>query len=405
MKLRAVVLLLVLLLPLPAEASKRFTVIVLPFVGKGEGELGAVLAEALRFGLKKVRALSMVEPGPIEQALEQEGLKEEDLFNQKAWLRLGRVLKADLIVGGTFLREGKGLRLEIRLFDFRTGGEPFPLEPIEGPFEPFPLLGKVAEALVKHLKLPLSPSEERRLIQAFREPTPSLQAYALYEKGRRSSTLRTREGYEGAVELYQRALELDENFTLARYELGLAFLGVGNRWRAAGEFRKALQLDPEFAEAHVGMGDARASLGQYDEAIAEYQKALKIDPDNPRVHYGLGRIYYNEKGLYHEAVAEYQKAVGLDPGFIDAHLALGELYEEKGLYQEAVARYRQAVELEPNHPGAHYGLALALEKIDKGQAIQAWERYIQLASELQSEKDWVDIAKKHLKKLKEETRH
>jgi tetratricopeptide (TPR) repeat protein len=89
----------------------------------------------------------------------------------------------------------------------------------------------------------------------------------------------------------------------------------------------------------------------------------------------------------------------MDPKLLDAHLSLGELYEEKGLYQEAVARYNHVLSLEPRHPGATYGLALAYEKVDVKKAVEQWEQYIELASSLPSEKDWVDIARKHLAKL------
>jgi hypothetical protein len=40
--------------------------------------------------------------------------------------------------------------------------------------------------------------------------------------------------------------------------------------------------------------------------------------------------------------------------------------------------------------------------VDTTKAIEQWERYIELASALPSEKDWVDIAKKHLSTLQRE---
>jgi hypothetical protein len=40
--------------------------------------------------------------------------------------------------------------------------------------------------------------------------------------------------------------------------------------------------------------------------------------------------------------------------------------------------------------------------VDSKEAIEQWERYIELASTLASEKEWVDIAKKHLNKLRRE---
>jgi len=58
--------------------------------------------------------------------------------------------------------------------------------------------------------------------------------------------------------------------------------------------------------------------------------------------------------------------------------------------------------MDSRHPGASYGLALAYEKVDPKKAIEQWENYIELASTLPSEKDWVDIARKHLNKLRRE---
>ncbi|HEY7675663.1 MAG TPA: tetratricopeptide repeat protein [Candidatus Methylomirabilis sp.] len=101
-------------------------------------------------------------------------------------------------------------------------------------------------------------------------------------------------------------------------------------------------------------------------------------------------------------MAEYNRAIQLDPTLLEAHLALGEVYEEKGLYQDAIARYNRVLEVDPKHPTAHYGLALAYEKVDRQKAMAMWERYIELATGLASEKDWLDIAKKHLKKLKDQ---
>ena len=116
-----------------------------------------------------------------------------------------------------------------------------------------------------------------------------------------------------------------------------------------------------------------------DGAIAAYQKALTYNAVNPRVYMSLGKIYYSEKGLYY---------------------GLGEVYEEKGLYKEAIEEYRRVVELDAKHTGALYNLALVYEKVDPRESINHWERYIALASQLPSEKDWVDVARQHLRKLR-----
>ena len=171
--------------------------------------------------------------------------------------------------------------------------------------------------------------------------------------------------------------------------------------QAIEAYEKAVVLRPHYAEAQVGLGDARAAKGDNEGAIAHYQKALSLDPLNARVHFALGKIYYTEKGLYYEAVNSYKKAVDLDPYFLDARMGLGEIYEEKGLYKDAIAEYRKVIETDAKHAGARYNLALAYEKVDPKEAINQWERYIDLASQVATEKEWVDVARQHLKKLRE----
>ncbi len=76
------------------------------------------------------------------------------------------------------------------------------------------------------------------------------------------------------------------------------------------------------------------------------------------------------------------------------------MYEDKGLYPEAIGEYKKVVELDSRNTGALYNLALVYEKVDPKESISLWERYIYLAGSQPTEKDWVDVAKLHLRKLK-----
>jgi tetratricopeptide (TPR) repeat protein len=243
------------------------------------------------------------------------------------------------------------------------------------------------------------------------------------------------EGREQAIDLLARALEADPGFAVAQYALGRVHQTLGNRWKANAQFRAAIQLDasypephkalgdlfmsaprsadqaveayeraiqrrPFYADAHVGLGEARLAKGDVDGAIGAYTRALAHNPIDPRPHISLGKIYYAEKSLYYESVKAYRKAIDLDPRSVEAHMGLGEVYEDKGLYPEAAVEYRRVIELDPKHTGALYNLALVYEKTDPREAIAQWERYIALAAPLPAEKDWVVVARQHLRKLK-----
>jgi tetratricopeptide (TPR) repeat protein len=422
----------------PAAPSK-VAIAVLPFTGSGDGlpdGYGFAPGEAIRYALRQMRGARLVDSAEVVAASRRLDLPLAEGLPDDALIRLARDLQVRGLIAGSYAADGDGVRIQARLVDATGPGRVIPCEPTSGPVGGFlASSGRTARTALQQFQVRLTPLDEQRLEAAFAGGTASLEAYVSYARAAWEQGLGTRDAHERAVGLLTKALEADQNFAQARVALGRSLYATNNRWKASGEFRKALQIHPNLAEAHkllgdmlvtsprrlydqaaqaytaalaiwpdyaealVGLGDARQAKGQFDDAIGEYKKALAIEPANARVYLGMGKIYYNEKQLYHEAVAAYQQAIALDPKLLDAHLSLGELYEEKGLYEEAVARYSHVLSVEPAHPGATYGLALAYEKVDPKRAIEQWERYIELATSLPSEKDWVDIARKHLGKL------
>jgi superkiller protein 3 len=360
-----------------------------------------------------------------------------EVWGDDVVLQAVRVMKADAAIFGRVTRSNSDLVLQPRVAEVRgTSLEAVTLEPFTiADGQLLGRLGALPAVYARTMRVPVTEAEAARMDKASR-PTRSLRAFELFTRGQIAMLSNGQEGRESAVDLLSRAIEADPNFVVAQYTLGTVHQALGNRWKAAAQFRAATQLDPNapeplkalgdlflaaprrlfdqaveaytkaidlrpfFSEAHVGLGDAKAAKGDVDGAIAAYQKALVFNPINSRVHLSLGKIYYAEKSLYYEAVNAYKKAIDLDPDSVDARMGLGEVYEDKGLYKEAIGEYRRVIELDGKHTGALYNLALVYEKVDAREAISLWERYIALASQLPSEKDWVDVAHQHLRKLR-----
>lgn len=423
-----------------SSLAAKARIAVLGFAGPTEGVpegFGEALGQAIRYGLRQVRDVQLVESGTIVAAAGRLGLALERPLADEEMLRLGKALQVRGVVAGAYALDGEGLLVRARLADLGPSSRVLAVNEAQGPTPALPgPTEAVVRQLLRHLQLRATEHDLSRLQEAFKPQTASPEAYALYARAAWQQGLGTKEAHEQAIALLTRALDLDQNFVQGRVALGTSLYATGNRWKASGEYRKAIQLNdrhaeahkllgdmlltsprrlydmaiasyrkalecwPDYAEARVGLGDSYLAKGQFDEAIGAYQQALALEPNNARVHLGMGKIFYNEKQLYHEAVAEYQKALALDPTLLEVHLSLGELYEEKGLYDEAIARYRHILALEPKHPMATYGLALAYEKVDVPKAIAQWEAYIALAESLSSEREWVDIARHHLNKLR-----
>jgi tetratricopeptide (TPR) repeat protein len=416
--------------------AKTRPVLILPYQAAAEPDtwFGEAIAEMLFVAVQGTPALLPIDRARVMQAARGTGAEGA---GDRSPVALARAVKAELVFLGDYQRTTTdGITITPKLTDAKTG-QTQTLDPVRGTSDTLiETQAKLIQSYAKALNLGLKADEVDRLVAAAK-PTTNTMAFEAFAKGRRSALVGTQEGNEGAAELLARAVEVDPTFALAHYHLGVVHLALGNRWKAAAQFRAATQVDagipepfkalgdlflssprrlfdqaieayqraitirPHYADAHVGLGDAKAAKGEHEAAIAHYQKALSLDPLNARVQFALGKIYYNEKGLYYEAVTAYKKAIELDQYFLDARMGLGEIYEEKGLYKDAVVEYKKVIEVEAKHTAAHYNLALAYEKLDPREAIAQWDRYIAIAATIATEKEWVDVARQHLKKLRD----
>ena len=419
--------------------SKLRIVVIAPFdataLDREEQWMGEGVAQILALGLAQNASIVQIERSRLRAAAHT------DAWTEAGLAQGARSVRADAALFGRLEKRGNEVAVVPQLMEIKSSGQDVTnLEPVVAPSgELFGRLAGLPVVYARTLRVSLTDTDAARIEKAAR-PTRIPRAFELYSRGQIAAQKGDQEGNEAAVDLLSRAIEVDPSFVVATYMLGVVHSSLGNRWKAAAQFRastqldatypepakalgdlylsqprrlfdqaveaygKAIELRPFYADAYVGLGDAKAAKSDVDGAIAAYQKALVYNPVNPRVHMSLGKIYYGEKGLYYESVNAYKKAIDLDPRSVDARMGLGEVYEEKGLYKEATEEYKRVIEIDGKHTGAMYNLALVYEKVDPRAAITQWERYIELAAPLATEKDWVDVARQHLRKLKNQVK-
>ncbi|PZV05176.1 MAG: glycosyl transferase [Leptolyngbya sp.] len=82
--------------------------------------------------------------------------------------------------------------------------------------------------------------------------------------------------FEGAIALFQRAIEADPTLAIAHYNLGTAHRARGYLDEAIAAYRQAIALNPSYAEAHQNLGVALFKLGQLPEALRAFQRAIAL---------------------------------------------------------------------------------------------------------------------------------
>ncbi|MFO1313132.1 MAG: tetratricopeptide repeat protein [Burkholderiales bacterium] len=166
-------------------------------------------------------------------------------------------------------------------------------------------------------------------------------------------------GAEQASEALRRALELDEDQSLAHALLGAVTFQYEYDWPSARRsFRRAIELAPRQAFAHSAYGSALLARGDLVEAEHEIKLARSLDPQyaNARMHMVNLRIAQGRLG---DAQAEVDALLDIAPRSLAALGGAGLLAMIRGESQAAIAFYERACVEAPDHPNAYASLAAA----------------------------------------------
>ncbi len=114
---------------------------------------------------------------------------------------------------------------------------------------------------------------------------------------------------EDSVIYSRMALEIDENYTPALINLGIAYAGSGNVTEAEGLLKRAAPLEPDNQPLFFNLAVLNERQDKYDEASAYYSHLIKLG--NAKGSLGLARIY-EKQGMPEEALQLYKKVYALD---------------------------------------------------------------------------------------------
>ena len=176
--------------------------------------------------------------------------------------------------------------------------------------------------------------------------------------------------YNGAIRLYNEALQLKPNFVMAYNNRGTAYNNLNQYERAIADLDAAIKLDPNYSWAYNNRGFAYAHLNQNERAIADYSTAIKLNPNLAEAYNNRGFAYFSQQ-QYERAVQDYSKAIELNPNNATTYINRSAAYFLLEQYERALADLDAAIELKPDDVGAYVGRGVCWQRLgdnDKAQA-------------------------------------
>ncbi len=292
---------------------------------------------------------------------------------------IGRELNVDAVVEGTVTYGGDRVRVTAQLIQVSTDMHLWADAYEREVSSILDLQRSLATDIARRIDDFVKPLDRARVVKP--------EAYGLYLKGRYAFHKYTSQGWQEAIEHFNRAIEsdpefgpaysglsetylvagaygavpteeamtrgkaaaakalqLDETLASAHYALATAHTWYDWDWAGADrEFRRGLELNPNDALGRNWHGGYLSLLGRHDEAIAEHERARELDPLSVIGNANLARALYRAR-RYDEAIAQARKTLELDPNFAVARFWLESSLRHKGLLSEAVALRQSMVD-------------------------------------------------------------
>ena len=203
---------------------------------------------------------------------------------------IGKALSVRYVLEGTVQKTPERLRVNAQLIDAETGYHVWANRYDQILGDTFTVQEDITRNIVTALAVKVTAAEERR---SNKKLTQNMSAYDYYLKGKAiwaDSSKVTPEGNEEARQLFEKAIELDPNYSSAYAELSYVHVrayqngwsddGAASLQQAEDLAKKALALNDDFS-SHWYLAIVAWNKGDFDKSFREYETARQINPNDP----------------------------------------------------------------------------------------------------------------------------
>lgn len=257
--------------------------------------------------------------------------------------QVGRELGVRYVLEGSVRKASERVRITGQLIEAATGAHLW-ADRFDGTLEDiFDLQDKITVQVVGAIAGLGGPVERAEIERARQKRLVNQTAYDWYLKGNEQCYIPTREAQTKALEMFQRAIEVDPCFAAA-------YAGA---------------IQPYSVRLIYGWISDRNELS---EALRLARKAIELDPEDPYVLMRSGYSLATYGGEYDRGRAFAEKAVQLNPNLAWAQMICGHCRIANGEYRESIGNIEAFMRLSPLGPYSFLGphaLAQAYFFLDK----------------------------------------
>lgn len=273
------------------------------------------------------------------------------------------------VLEGSVRKSGNRIRISVQLNDAVADSQVWAERFDRNLEDIFELQDEITHRVAAVVAPELEKAEARRVLSA---PPASFGAWEAVQRGVALLHDFTKDSNARARDMFQRAIELDPNYSKAYTGLAYSYHRdifwnyaddpASSVERFLDAAKRAVILDDTDSSAHLVLGYAYLWASQYDLAEAHERRAVELNQGNAFAHVALGEAI-DLAGRPLEAVSFVQKGIDLnlrDPRVHTFIGALARVYLNARDYEQAASTARWALERRADYPQANAYLISAL---------------------------------------------
>ena len=149
--------------------------------------------------------------------------------------------------------------------------------------------------------------------------------------------------YKKAIDLLEKAIELDRTYVGAFFNLGCIYSEIGDIQLAEAAYLNTLKLDGSNIKALFNLACVQEEQGKHDQLKITIDKLTKLKPSSSNHYHILGLALSRLQGRQYtdKAIIYFKKAINENPSSIETYRALASLYIEMNSLEKAYELYKK----------------------------------------------------------------
>jgi len=268
-------------------------------------------------------------------------------------VEIGKKLGASVVLSGTMRLLHENISISIELVNVDDGISLWANKYEKEKKEIFVIQEDIAQNVIRVLGID---SKLKNVAEITGGNTKNIEAYEFYLQGRRYYDMYSLKSINYAIEMFQKAIEIDYRYALAYCGLADCYSYLymyhqateDNLQLAQMTSKNGVKLNPMLAEAYVSRGMVLSLSKKYEESEEAFKKAVELGPTLFEAYYQYGRMSL-ASGKIDQAARLMISANSVRKEDYQSLCLAGQYYEDLGDMVKSIEIRQRGVMIAENH--------------------------------------------------------